>query len=221
MEKEKLSNELQTMVGENNLSPQTWDKYIEKSVIPFLPNEEDKLKDFLSNHAEALKTLSGQYNFDIANKVNDFKKNYKPEQPTRAQNQPMQQTPANANTEPSDALGTALERINSFMAEQEKRKADEVLRETQSKLIEDAKALAKTQGAVDELIVNLALSKLKISENETRESFAASLKTEYDKLYSEFMAEVIRQQGTYREVRQKETLRVLKSVSKKRENYPK
>lgn len=185
MEKEKLSNELQTMVGENNLSPQTWDKYIEKSVIPFLPNEEDKLKDFLSNHAEALKTLSGQYNFDIANKVNDFKKNYKPEQPTKAQNQPMQQTPVNANTEPSDALGTALERINSFMAEQEKRKADEVLRETQSKLIEDAKALAKTQGAVDELIVNLALSKLKISENETRESFAASLKTEYDKLYSE------------------------------------
>ncbi len=90
MEKEKLSQNLSALVGENSLSERTWNDYLENSVIPFLPNDEESKGDFLNKQANVLKSLNGQLNHEVATRVNEFKKNYKPENTAKPDNEPTQ-----------------------------------------------------------------------------------------------------------------------------------
>lgn len=184
MEKEKLSSELQKLVGENSLSDRTWNEYIDNSVIPFLPTEQEKVSDYLSKHADALKSINGQLNFDVASKVNDFKKNYKPDT-LNPQTKPPHLEQKNSNDDPSSALADTIAKINQFMEDEEKRRNNESKAAFQRQMLSDAKEIAKNQGAVDDVIVGLILPKISISETDTNDSIAKAIKAEYDKVYSE------------------------------------
>lgn len=171
MEKEKLSEQLRGYVGETSLSDRTWNDYLDNSVMPFIPTEEDKVEDFLNRHANALKSINGQLNNEVATKVNDFKKNYKPE-------------PIKPDTEPKpqdDKLKEIESRLQKFeQAESAKQEAA-----FKSDVLEATKKLMKKEGSTNDTILNLILPQLTISKETTAQELATIGKEMYDKAYSD------------------------------------
>ena len=181
MEKEKLSSDLRGLVGENSLSERTWNEYIENIAMPFLPTEEDKLGDYLSKHANALKSMNGQLNFEVANKVSDFKKNYNPE-PQNPQNK-NEIPPSNQHLD--DDLKRELDEFRQFKQSIETERREKALKVKRDSLLEDAKTLAKTQGAVDDVVMKYAIKTVSFTENDSKEVVAQAIKKAYDEAYSE------------------------------------
>ncbi len=186
MEKEKLSTELKTLAGQTSHSPQTWDSYVDNVVIPFAPTEEDKLPEYLKRHAEYLKTQNGQYGKDIADltntqvatKVEEFIKNYKPD--TAPQPNPSAPSPSN----PNDEIAKKLKELEDFKTSLEKRYQDEAKVAQRNSLIADAKKKATDQGAVDETILSFVLPLINPSDNDTADTLSATIKTKYDEVYT-------------------------------------
>lgn len=181
MEKEKLSSELKTMVGENGLSDRTWDAYVDNSVIPFLPTEPDKVNDYLTRHAEALKSINGQLNFEVADKVNDFKKNYKPDSPTTQTQTPTQQK---ESTSVDAEITQQLQELAQFKSAYEKEQLAKAQKAKLDALLEDAKALAKEQGASDDIVMDLVIPTVFLKDTDFKEAVAIAIKKAYDSTYS-------------------------------------
>lgn len=76
METEKIISTLKEKVGTTTLSDETIAFYVGQH----LPAEGTEPDDaYFNEHSEFIKTLTGNYNHDVATRVNEFKKNYKPE----------------------------------------------------------------------------------------------------------------------------------------------
>lgn len=78
MEQEKILSTLSEKLGETSFSPQTLQKYVELNPVAE-GSEPDEA--YWNKAVNFLKGMQGQYNHDVATRVEDFKKNYKP-QPT-------------------------------------------------------------------------------------------------------------------------------------------
>ena len=78
MEQEKILSTLSEKLGETSFSPQTLQTYVELNPIAE-GSEPDEA--YWNKAVNFLKGMQGQYNHDVATRVEDFKKNYKP-QPT-------------------------------------------------------------------------------------------------------------------------------------------
>lgn len=178
MEKEKLSMQLKGLVGENSLSERTWDDYLENSVMPFLPSEEEKAGDFLGKHANVLKSINGQLNNEVATRVNEFKKSYKPE-PQKQVNQPEPQK------QPQGISDEKLNELESRLQKFEEAQVAKNAAQRKKMLLDDAKKLMKEQGASNETVLELILAQLEISESSQAEDLAKAGKAGYDKAYSE------------------------------------
>lgn len=178
MEKEKLSRELKGLVGENSLSERTWNDYIDNSVIPFLPSEEGKITDFLAKHAASLKSLNGQLNYDVAGKVNEFKKTYKPEIPAEPP------TPQSDVANPNDEITKKLQELEDFKKKLEDRYASEEKAAKRNSLIEDARKKASELGVTDETVLSFIIPLINPSDNDTVDTLSATIKAKYDEAYT-------------------------------------
>lgn len=176
MEKEKLSEQLKGMVGENSLSQRTWDDYIENSVMPFLPTEEDKQKDYLTKHATALKSINGQLNNEVATKVNDFKKNFKTTPP---------ETLPKDNPEKAVSENQKLEELEKRLQRFEKAEEEKKVAKYNLELLSKVEEEMKTQGATNETILKLILTQLNANDKTTVADLAKEGKAMYDKTYSD------------------------------------
>jgi hypothetical protein len=78
METEKIISTLKEQVGTTSLSDRTIADYVSEN-IPAEGTEPDE--QYFARHAKVLKSLSGNFNSDIAAQVEAFKKNYKPTPP--------------------------------------------------------------------------------------------------------------------------------------------
>lgn len=80
MEKEQILSNLQTRLGETSLSERTMMAYIENH----LPEgESEPTEEYFAKAEKFFKSLNGQFSHDVAGKVNEFKKNYKPSTDTK------------------------------------------------------------------------------------------------------------------------------------------
>ncbi|MFT3994798.1 MAG: hypothetical protein QM660_10850 [Dysgonomonas sp.] len=186
MEKEKLSTELKTLAGQTSHSQQTWDSYIDNVVIPFAPTEEDKLPEYLKRHAEYLKTQNGQYGKDIADltntqvatKVEEFKKNYKPDS-TTTQQQSAQVVEPKKDEVPEWARAL-IGKVDKF----EQDKANEAKAAHRNSLIADAKKKATDLGATDETVLGFVLPLVNTTDTDTVDTLSATIKSKYDEAYT-------------------------------------
>lgn len=165
MEKEKLSTELKTLAGQTSHSQQTWDSYIENVVIPFAPTEEDKLPEYLKRHAEYLKTQNGQYgkdvadltNTQVASKVEEFKKNYKPNT--------TQTTQTNTVVDPNDEIAKKLKELDDFKKSLEQRHESDVKTAKITEKRNSVLSKLKEQGADNLEILEFVELSLSIDED--------------------------------------------------------
>lgn len=179
MEKEKLSNDLKGLVGQNSLSERTWGDYIDNSVLPFVPEDETKVSDFLAKHAAALKSLNGQISHDVASKVDEFKKSYKPEPPK----------PADPPKQPGDEKPEWAKELEAKLAKIESEKTEAEKAATKQKLLSEAQKLMKDQGADNETVIELITPLLKVEENQTAADLAAKGKALYDDKYKKLFGD--------------------------------
>lgn len=184
MEKEKLSAELKTLAGQTSHSPQTWDSYIDNVVIPFAPTEEDKLPEYLKRHAEYLKTQNGQYgkdvadltNTQVASKVVEFKKNYKPNT--------TQTTQTNTVVDSNDEITKKLKELDDFKKSLEQRYESD---EKTAKITEKRNSVLsklKEQGADDPEVLEFVELKLSIEAESDLNALITSATQIYNDKYS-------------------------------------
>lgn len=180
-QKEKLSSDLRGLVGENSLSERTWNDYIDNSVIPFIPTEDDKRQDYLSKHANAIKSLSGQLNNEVAGKVNEFKKTYKPE-PTSPQ--PLE--PLVPNPEPiKEEIPTWAKSMFDKFDKIEQDKTNEAKAAKLKQKLSGAREAIQNEGADNDTILNITFGLLKVEENESAEDVIKKAKELYNKTYTD------------------------------------
>lgn len=75
MEQEKILSTLSEKLGETSFSPQTLQKYVE--LCPVAEGSEPD-EAYWNKAVNFLKGMQGQYNHDVATKVEDFKKTISP-----------------------------------------------------------------------------------------------------------------------------------------------
>ncbi|SBV91945.1 hypothetical protein [uncultured Dysgonomonas sp.] len=186
MEKEKLSDELKGLVGENSLSERTWNDYIDNSVVPFLPIEEDKISDYLAKHATSLKSLNGQLNYDVAGRVNEFKKTYKPETPVNPQ--PPKPVETKAEPQPDDMPEWAKSLLGK-VDKIEQEKSNEAKTAKLDKTLSDAKSAIQKDGADNEKILKITFGLLKVDADEPLDSVVKKAKELYNETLSDVYGE--------------------------------
>ena len=76
MEQEQILSKLNEGLGQTSLSERTIADFV--GVLE-VPEDESQHADFFSKQVKILKTLEGQLSHEVASKVDEFKKNYKPE----------------------------------------------------------------------------------------------------------------------------------------------
>ena len=117
MEKEKILSTLTEKLGKTSFSQKTLETYVGKH----LPSEGTEPDDaYWALHTEVLKTLEGQYNHDVAEAVEEAKKNFT--------------TPQNPNSKPNttpladDAITKRLEALEKALADEKKKSSMDMLR---------------------------------------------------------------------------------------------
>lgn len=175
MEQEQILSELTTRLGQTSLSSQTLTKYIELNPL----SEGVDPEDYYNKATGFLQGLQGQYNHDVATQVEDFKKNYKPQQP-----------PATTGKETGEeAITNKLKEMEAevlrLKEEREAEKKSASIRDLKSQ----SKNLLKSQienggkNVCNEEILNIAISDVEIKDDMKVEDIIDCAKRNYEKRY--------------------------------------
>ena len=171
MEKEQLLSEMTGRLGTTGLSERTVSEYVD-NIMPTITSDEQVNDAFWDMHTRILKSVEGNLNHDVANRVNTFKAEWEKANPKKQE--PPKQEPAK---EPQMELYEALvKKIESL----EKQNAESNLKATVSEI--KGKVLSKA----DELKVsnrnlwNDAVSAVVYSEGMTESDMLVKAKEIYE-----------------------------------------
>jgi hypothetical protein len=132
MEKEKILSTITEQLGTTGLSAKTIGDYVDAN----LPAEGVEPDDaYFSKHTTFLKSLSGNFNHDVAAQVDTFKKNYKPEPAP----QPTVVTPTNPQGDDTELQGLKKElaELKTMLSEkQSQEKQSAIYKEVREKMLE-------------------------------------------------------------------------------------
>lgn len=143
MEKEQLLSELKTKLGTTSLSERTLSEYV-GNILPTITSDEQVNDTFYAAHVGILKSLAGQLNKDVADRVKVAQSEWEKAHPT----------PPNPNpTEPKDEPNKEFEEMKSMIvAMQQKLEATEKAK-LASELMVNVQSAMKAKGATDEAVL--------------------------------------------------------------------
>lgn len=159
MEQEQILSEIKAKVGQTNLSDRTLTDYVSANLPEGEPDEA-----YFTKHVNILKSLDGNFSYDVANQVNEFKKNYNP-QPEP----PKVETPPKGD----DELQKRLEALEK--AYQEEKKAN-ALNSIRAEVRSKAEGLKVSNKAIWEDVVATIVPQ----DDATVDTLLTSVKTAYE-----------------------------------------
>lgn len=169
MEKEKILSTLTEKVGETSFSQQTLEAYVDLNPLA----EGAEPDDAYWNKAVAfISKMQGQYNADVANQVNSFKKNYKPEAKPEDKGE---------KGEKSD-LEKRLEQLETAQKESARKASEKALRS-------EVSAKGKSLKVANEAIWEDAVKAVEIGEKDSADDVTAKAKKEYERLLKRYHGE--------------------------------
>jgi hypothetical protein len=143
-----------------------------------VPEDETLHGDFFSKQVKILKTVEGQLSHDVATKVEDFKKSYKPVE------QPKQEPKKNEDEIP-DYVKELREELASI-----KNKELEKQKSVQSEqLINSAYEDAKKSGAENEAVLKIVKRFVSVEDGDTPISLKNKIVAQYNETYKELYGE--------------------------------
>lgn len=214
--KEKISSKLKELARKNNLlnlSERTIASYAE--VVSKKVTEETELtEDFYNGHLEILKTMNGQIYADLTEKVEEVKKNYKPE----SQNPQPAPKPDAVDEEPQWAKDLR-EKFSSIEGKLTAKEKAQMLEDNLNK----AKSILKANGASNEKVLNIALKLTELNEEMTPEQIAEKGKSVYDSTYKDLYGDGAapassNSSSTEKPINQEERLKAIEENQKKYRN---
>lgn len=143
MEQEKILSTLSEKLGETSFSPQTLQTYVELNPIAE-GSEPDEA--YWNKAVNFLKGMQGQYNHDVATRVEDFKKNYKPQKNDDELEKKLKELEARLDTEDSKKVQADLLKKVTAAMKAKQANDDYVLSKTLQGVTFD------TKKTVDELV---------------------------------------------------------------------
>lgn len=167
MEQEKILSTLREKLGETSFSERTLQKYVELNPVAEGSEPDEAYWD---TAVAFIKGMEGQYNHDVATKVEDFKKNYKP-----------QQTPPTAPTPPAPS-GKESE-LEKKLKELEERLNAEDSKKVQADLLKKVTAAMKAKQASDDYVLSKTLQGVTFDTKKSVGELVVELLPKYDAEY--------------------------------------
>lgn len=115
MEKEQLLSEMTGRLGTTGLSERTVSEYVD-NILPTITSDEQVNDAFWDMHTRILKSVEGNLNHDVANRVNTFKAEWEKNNPKK-QEPPKQEPPKEPQMELYEALVKKIESLEKQNAE--------------------------------------------------------------------------------------------------------
>lgn len=177
MEKEQILSELTTRLGQTSFSSQTLMKYIELNPLAEGTEPDDS---YYSKATSFLQGMQGQYNHDVANQVESFKKNYKPQPQFPEQD---------GNKQEQEELANQLKKVQEELLLLKKEREEEKNATSINDLREKSKSLLKAQienggkNICNDEILNIAISDVEITKDMKPEDIVNNAKQNYEKRY--------------------------------------
>lgn len=176
MEKEQLLSELKSKLGTTSLSERTLGDYV-ANILPTVTSDEQVNDTFYAAHVGILKSLEGQFNKDVADRVKIAQSEWE-------KNHPKPQPNPNPNpTDPKNEPNKELEKMKAVIAAMQQ-KLDDADKATLAKnLLENVKSAMKAKGATDDAVMLYTFKGESIDTTKSVDELTESYLKTYDANY--------------------------------------
>ncbi len=173
MEKEQILSTIKEKVGQTSLSDRTLSDYFDEN----LPAEGTEPDDaYWERHTKVLKSLEGNYSHDVATRVEDFKKNYKPS---------AQQKGDGETDKRYSALEEKFDKLLNNYTELTEKLAKKESQQSQEQLMAQVKDAMKKQGATDDYVLRQTLRGVTFDTKKSVADLTKEMLAAYDSEYSD------------------------------------
>lgn len=176
MEKEQLLSELKTKLGTTSLSERTLSEYV-GNVLPTITSDEQVNDTFYATHVGILKSIEGQLNKDVADRVKTAKSEWEKNHPTPTPN------PNPNPTDPKNEPNKELEEMKSMIAAMQQKLEAADKAKLSSDMMASVKSAMKAKGATDEAVMLYTFKGENIDTTKSVEELTESYLKTYDANY--------------------------------------
>ena len=174
MMKERLLSELKTKLGTTSLSERTLSEYV-GNILPSITSEEQANDAFYATHVAILKSIEGQLNKDVADRVKNARAEWEKNHPTP--------TPNPNPTEPKNEPNKELEEMKSMIAAMQQKLEAADKAKLSSDMMASVKSAMKAKGATDEAVMLYTFKGENIDTTKSVEELTESYLKTYDANY--------------------------------------
>ena len=174
MMKERLLSELKTKLGTTSLSERTLSEYV-GNILPSITSEEQANDAFYATHVAILKSIEGQLNKDVADRVKNARAEWDKNHPTRTPNP----NPTELKNEPNKEL----EEMKLMIAAMQQKIDVADTAKLESDLLANVKMAMKAKGATDEAVMMYTFKGESIDTTKNVEELTESYLKTYDANY--------------------------------------
>lgn len=176
MEKEQLLSELKSRLGTTSLSERTLSEYV-GNVLPTITSDEQVNDTFYAAHVRILKSIEGQLNKDVADRVKTAKSEWEKSHPTPTPN------PNPNPTEPKNEPNKELEEMKSMIAAMQQKLDAAEKAKLSSDVMASVKSAMKAKGATDEAVMLYTFKGESIDTTKSIDELTESYLKTYDANY--------------------------------------
>ena len=176
MEKVQLLSELKTKLGTTSLSERTLSEYV-ANILPTITSDEQVNDAFYAAHTAILKSLEGQLNKDVADRVKTAKSEWEKNHPTPTPN------PNPNPTDPKNEPNKELEEMKSMIAAMQQKLEAADKAKLSSDMMASVKSAMKAKGATDEAVMLYTFKGENIDTTKSVEELTESYLKTYDANY--------------------------------------
>ena len=176
MEKEQLLSELKSKLGTTSLSERTLSEYV-GNVLPTITSDEQVNDAFYVAHVGILKSMEGQLNKDVADRVKSARSEWEKTHQTPTPNH-------NPNsTDQKDETNKELEEMKSMIAAMQQKLDAADKAKLSSELLANVKSAMKAKGATDEAVMLYTFKGESIDTTKSVDELTESYLKTYDANY--------------------------------------
>lgn len=176
MEKEQLLSELKSKLGTTSLSERTLGDYV-ANILPTVTSDEQVNDTFYAAHVGILKSLEGQFNKDVADRVKIAQSEWE-------KNHPKPQTNPNPNpTDPKNEPNKELKEMKAMIVAMQQKLDDADKATLEKNLLESVKSAMKAKGATDDAVMLYTFKGESIDTTKSVDELTESYLKTYDANY--------------------------------------
>lgn len=176
MEKEQLLSELKSKLGTTCLSERTLGDYV-ANILPTITSDEQVNDTFYAAHVGILKSIEGQLNKDVADRVKTAKSEWEKNHPTPTPN------PNPNPTDPKNEPNKELEEMKAMIAAMQQKLEAADKAKLSSDMMASVKSAMKAKGATDEAVMLYTFKGENIDTSKSVEELTESYLKTYDANY--------------------------------------